>query len=276
MLGHVVLRMLDCRPDLTVFGTVRSRGAVDLLPRGVRERVIDGVEVENERSVASAFDTAKPDVVINCVGIVKQLHSAEDPVAALPVNAVFPHRLAQFCDVAGARLIQVSTDCVFSGSKGMYRESDPSDATDLYGRSKLLGEVTAPHTITLRTSMVGHELATKHGLLEWFLSQTGSVNGYRRAIFSGLPTMEFARVMLDYVLPHPELSGVYHVAAEPINKYELLKLFAREYEKDIAIHADDRLVIDRSLDGRSFRDATGYVAAPWPELVRRMREFHRG
>jgi len=175
--------------------------------------------------------------------------------------------------LSGSRLVHISTDCVFSGAKGMYTEVDVADARDLYGLSKYLGEVDYPSAVTLRTSIVGHELGTAHGLVGWFLAQKGTVKGFTRAIFSGLPTVELARVVRDYVLPRPELRGVHHVSAEPISKYDLLQLVAEVYGKDVQLTPDDKLVIDRSLDSSRFRRLTGYAPAAWPELVRVMHQF---
>ena len=273
MLGNAVLRLFAQSPGYKAIGSARSSGVLRLLPDGLRDSVLCGVDVESFDSLTRLFVNARPDVVINCIGLVKQLAEADDPLSAIPINALLPHRLARLCDVAGARLVHMSTDCVFSGAKGMYTEADMSDAKDLYGRSKYLGEVDYPHAITLRTSIIGHELSGAHSLVGWFLAQQGGVKGFRRAIFSGLPTVELARVIRDHVLPHPELRGLYHVSAEPINKFDLLTLVARAYGKTIAITPDDKLVIDRSLDSSRFRQATGYQPEPWPELVRRMREF---
>jgi dTDP-4-dehydrorhamnose reductase len=194
-------------------------------------------------------------------------------LAAIPINALLPHRLARLCAVAGARLIHMSTDCVFDGQQGRYTESDVSNAQDLYGRSKFLGEVDYPHAVTLRTSIIGHELGSNHGLVDWFLSQQQGVRGFTRAVFSGLPTVELARVMRDFVIPNPGLRGVYHVSAEPIDKHALLQLLAQVYGKTTLIEPDDRLVIDRSLDSTLFRQTTGYQPAAWPELVRQMHSF---
>ena len=274
MLGHTVLRFLAQDPELVVFGSARTPASARLLPADVRDRIVTGVDVESMDGLNTVVATTRPGVVINCVGLVKQLAAADDPLVALPINAMFPHRLARLCAVARARLVHVSTDCVFSGAKGMYTESDPSDATDLYGRSKHMGELHEPHTVTLRTSIIGHELSGAHGLVEWFLSQTGGVKGYSRAIFSGLPTVELARVIRDFVLPDPALRGVYHVAAEPIAKLDLLTLVAAAYGRSLTITPDSSVQIDRSLDGTRFRAATGYVAPAWPELVRRMHDFH--
>ncbi|MGE8399122.1 MAG: dTDP-4-dehydrorhamnose reductase family protein, partial [Burkholderiales bacterium] len=234
-------------------------------------RVLSGVDVLDQDALTAAMVQVHPDVVINCVGLIKQLADAKDPLTALPINAMLPHRLAQLCALSGARLIHVSTDCVFSGTKGGYLETDTSDAEDLYGKSKYIGELhDEPHAITLRTSIIGHELNSDHSLVDWFLKQQGSVRGFTRAIFSGLPTVELARVMKDFVLPHPQLNGLYHVAAEPIAKSDLLALIARQYEKTIDIHPDAKLVIDRSLNSDRFTHATGYKAPSWPQLIELM------
>ncbi len=273
MLGHTVLRLFASSKGFNVVGSMRSANAVRLLPVDLRDLVVTGVDVENPDNLVNLFARVKPDVVINCVGLVKQLAAADDPLAAIPINALLPHRLARLCQVAGARLVHMSTDCVFSGKKGNYTESDASDAEDLYGRSKYLGEVDYPHAITLRTSIIGHELAGTQSLLGWFLSQEQKVRGYRRAIFSGLPTIELARVIRDHVIPRPVLHGLYHVSAAAIGKYELLKLVSKIYSKNIEIMPSDELVIDRSLDSSRFRIETGYQPDPWPELIRRMHEF---
>ncbi|MBS0418992.1 MAG: SDR family oxidoreductase [Proteobacteria bacterium] len=273
MLGHAVLRFFAGSSGISVYGSVRSGAAQALLPAALRANVITGVDVDNWDSLVALFARAQPDVVINCVGLVKQLAEAEDPLAAIPINSLLPHRLSRLCAVRGARLVHISTDCVFAGTKGMYKESDPSDAQDLYGRSKFLGEVSGPGAVTLRTSIIGPELNSAHGLLGWFLAQSGRVRGFSRAIFSGLPTVELARVIRDFVLPNPQLQGLYHVAAAAINKYELLRLIAADYGRTIEIAPDAALVIDRSLDGGRFSELTGYVAPPWPELVRAMHAF---
>jgi dTDP-4-dehydrorhamnose reductase len=273
MLGNAVMRLFTQSAGYEVVGSARSTSALHLLPADLSDRVICGVDVEHIDSLISLFSKVQPDVVINCIGLVKQLAEADDPLAAIPINSLLPHRLARLCGVAGARLVHMSTDCIFSGAKGMYTEADMSDAKDLYGRSKYLGEVDYPHAITLRTSIIGHELNGEHSLVGWFLAQQGDVKGFRRAIFSGLPTVELARVIRDHVISHPELHGVHHVSADPINKFDLLTLISNVYGKKIDIAADDNFIIDRSLDSSRFREATGYQPQPWPELVRRMCEF---
>jgi dTDP-4-dehydrorhamnose reductase len=273
MLGNAMLRVLSEQTDWQVRGTIRSAGAKRFFPAGLAGQLLAGVDVEQPDSLLQAFIQVRPEVVINCIGLVKQLADAEDPLQAIPINALLPHRLARLCELVGARLIHPSTDCVFSGELGNYREADPPDARDLYGRSKLLGEVGYPHSVTLRTSIIGHELQSAHGLVGWFLAQSDSCRGFTRAIFSGLPTVELARVIRDVVIPRPELSGVYHVAAAPISKYELLQLVAEVYKKKIEIIPSEELVIDRSLNADRFRAATGYVAPAWPELIQLMHTY---
>lgn len=273
MLGNAMLRMLAQLPQHEVFGSARSAGVKKFFAPAVANNIIAGVDVENTDALARLFAQVRPEVVINCIGLVKQLAEADDPLQALPINALLPHRLAQLCDVAQARLIHISTDCVFSGRKGGYVETDEADAQDLYGRSKLLGEVDYPHAITLRTSIIGHELASAHGLVGWFLEQKETLRGFTHAIFSGLPTCELAKVIRDVVLPRKELHGLYHVAAKPISKYELLQLVNREYGKGLKIEPDDRLKIDRSLNADRFREATGYTTPSWPMLIAQMRDF---
>ena len=273
MLGNAVFRLFADTPGIDVTGTARSGAVTSRFREDLRSRILAGVDVEQLDSLTRTFASVRPDVVVNCIGLVKQLAEADDPLAALPINAILPHRLARLCDVAGARLVHVSTDCVFLGTRGMYKESDAPDAQDLYGRSKLLGEVDYPHAVTLRTSIIGHELGSAHGLVGWFLSQSGPVRGFTKAIFSGLPTVELAAVIRDRILAAPSLRGLYHVAGAPIAKYELLRLVASAYGKSTEIVPDDRVVIDRSLDGSRFSEATGYTAPPWPELVRRMHDF---
>ncbi len=271
MLGNAVLRVFTGDRQYEVWGTLRSGAALRHFPQDSHVRLLCGVDVLDQDALVAVLGKVKPDVVINCVGLIKQLADAKDPLTALPINAMLPHRLARLCALAGARLIHVSTDCVFSGRKGMYLESDLSDAEDLYGKSKYIGELhDLPHAITLRTSIIGHELGSAYALIDWFLSQQGEVRGFTKAIFSGLPTVELARVMKDFVVPQPQLNGLYHVAAEPIDKFRLLSQVAAQYGKTIGIRPDDALVIDRSLDGSRFAQATGYVAPEWPELIRRM------
>lgn len=271
MLGGAVFNVFSADAAHEVWGTLRSPANIKHFSESHRARLLGGVDALDQDSLIAVLARVRPDVVINCVGLIKQLADANDPLSALPINAMLPHRLARLCRLSGARLIHVSTDCVFSGRKGGYLESDLSDAEDLYGKSKYIGELhDYPNAITLRTSIIGHELSSSYALVDWFLAQEGAVRGFSKAIFSGLPTVELARVMKDFVLPHPELNGLYHVAAEPIAKLDLLELIASQYEKTIEIRPDASLVIDRSLNSERFTQATGYMAPSWPQLIELM------
>jgi dTDP-4-dehydrorhamnose reductase len=275
MLGHTLFLRLSERKDLDVFSTVRDQSLLSrwFAPE-LLKKIRSNVHADRFETVKRTLDEIKPDVVINCIGIIKQLPIAKDPITSITINALFPHRLAQASQTVGARMIHISTDCVFSGSKGNYKETDIPDANDLYGRTKLLGEVEYSHCVTLRTSIIGHELKGKHGLIEWFLSQEGKVRGFTRAIYSGLPTVEMAKIIAEYVLPCGYLHGLYHVSSEPISKYDMLKIVAEKYGKKIEIEPASDIVIDRSLDSKRFRDATGYKPPAWPDLINAMhRDF---
>jgi dTDP-4-dehydrorhamnose reductase len=273
MAGHTLFRFLEESPEHTVLGTVRSEAAAARLPASYRGSLCIGPNALRPETMWAVLDDWHPDVVINCIAVIKQAAEANDPLVALPLNALFPHQLARACGERGARLVHLSTDCVFDGKGSLYRETDFASADDLYGRSKFLGEVDYPNAITLRTSIIGHELGTRYGLLEWFLGQQGSVRGFRRAIYSGLTAPELAKVIRDYAIPRRELRGVYQVSSEVIDKYQLLLLLRQAYGKEIAIEPDDAIAIDRSLDSSRFRDITGYAPLPWIDQIREMRQF---
>lgn len=273
MLGSTVFKQLSSDTRYQVWGTLRNANQLHYFPEQSQEFFLKNIDVLDHDALVSVFDRVQPDVVINCVGLIKQLSDAKDPLSTLPINAMLPHRLANLCSLANARLVQISTDCVFSGSQGMYTEDNISDAEDLYGKSKYIGELhDLSHAVTLRTSIIGHELNSQFSLVDWFLSQTGVVKGYKKAIFSGLPTVELADVIKDYVIPNTNLQGLYHVSVAPIDKYSLLNLIANIYNKDIEIEADEKVQIDRSLDSSRFQQETGYTPASWPELIEKMHQ----
>src|SRR5688572_6299437 len=230
MLGHRLWKHLHTKHDVWVtlrrpFSSYSRFGLFD------RERTIEGFDAANTQHLLKAVKTAAPDVVINCIGIIKQLKESHDIALSLEINALFPHRLADVTQLAGARLVHISTDCVFSGKKGNYTETDTSDAEDIYGKTKFLGEISYPNCITLRTSIIGHELETKSGLIEWFLREQGKeVKGFRRAIYSGFTTIEMVRIIELVGIRPTGLDGLWQVSSEPINKFELLKLAQEHYK----------------------------------------------
>lgn len=273
MLGHKLLQILGRRFAGTI-GTTREdvrNAPLNRIALLQGEHVLSGFDVAAFDALKPRLAALAPAVIINCVGIVKQRDEAKSAVPSIGVNALFPHLLTEAAGEWGGRVIHFSTDCVFSGRTGGYREEDQSDAEDLYGRTKFLGEVTAPNAITLRTSIIGRELAHHRSLLDWFLSQKGkSVRGYRRVIYSGIPTTEMARVLVRLIEDHPSLSGVFQVVSEPISKYDLLLLIRDAYNLDIDVQPDDSQVMDRSMRGEKFEVATGWRAPTWPEMVREM------
>ncbi|MDO8788907.1 MAG: SDR family oxidoreductase [Sulfuritalea sp.] len=272
MIGNAMFRVLGRDSSYEIVGTIRSESDRAFFDAEAVNRLVVGVDVENCDALMRTFAAIRPDVVINCVGATKHMASGRDALTAIPLNALLPHRLAKLCEGYAARLIHVSTDCVFSGKQGNYRENVRPDAEDVYGRTKALGEVDYPNTITLRTSTIGHELRGHLGLLEWFLAQPERCKGFRRAVFSGLPSVTFAQVVRDLVIPKQKLSGLFHVAGRPISKYDLLVNIADVYNKSIEVVADDTFVIDRSLNSDRFFDATGYRPPDWKTLIRAMHQ----
>lgn len=270
MLGHRLWRELSGRME--TFAAVR-RPYCDYAPLAWfdERRVVDRVDASNGEDLERAFRVARPDVVINAVGLVKQRRDAVDPVRAITMNSLVPHQLANRASDIGARLIQLSTDCVFSGRRGNYAETDLPDATDLYGRTKLLGEVDRDDALTIRTSMVGREIGSARGLIEWFLShRSESVRGFTRARFSGLSTLELARVIAKLTVDGPALRGVWHVAGEQISKFGLLSIVNDAFGLRSTMVADDSLECDRTLDATRFMNATGYRPPTWAAMVAEM------
>jgi dTDP-4-dehydrorhamnose reductase len=270
MLGHQLLAHLEPRHDVKV--TLRQDIAA-YASYGLfnPHNSYGGIDVPPLERLAEVVTDFGPDAVVNCVGIVKQRPSAKEIIPSLEINALLPHRLADLCKGVNARLVHLSTDCVFSGRKGNYVENDTSDAEDLYGRSKFLGEVHESNCLTLRTSIIGRELARHQSLLDWFLAQKGTVRGFRRAIYSGLTTLEMSRIIENMITNHPEASGVYHVSSAPINKYELLLLFREQLGHNVEIVPDDTFHCDRSLNSARFRAAFNYSPPSWPAMIEELR-----
>lgn len=270
MLGHQLLTYLRSRHDVRVtlrqdIAVYRQYGLFD------NENSFSGIDVRSLERLVEVMADFRPEAVMNAVGIVKQRPDAKESIPSLEINALLPHRLAVLCKGIGARLIHLSTDCVFSGRKGNYLESDPSDAEDLYGKTKYLGEVHETNSLTLRTSIIGRELSRHTSLLDWFLAQTGTVKGFTNAIYTGFTTLEMSRIIEKMLLEHPQASGVYQVSSAPINKYELLLLIREKLGLDIEIIPDDVFSCDRSLDSSRFRAEFNYIPPIWPAMIEELR-----
>lgn len=270
MLGHKLVQQFRDKFDVwaTVRGNSNEYERYGLLSS---ENTIGHVDVEHPRDVHKVLEIVKPDVVINAVGIIKQLPSSKDVIKTLEINSIFPNRLVEFQREFDYRLICISTDCVFNGEKGNYTETDVPDAYDLYGKSKHLGEVTGENCLTLRTSIIGREMRSAHSLVDWFLSNRGqTVRGFVNAIYSGFPTLVFADIIASLITDHPKLSGLYHLSSEPINKFDLLHLIREYYHADIGIERFEDFRIDRSLDSSRFREEVGFHPPSWREMIERM------
>lgn len=272
MLGHQLLKQLRVRHDIKV--TLRQDAAAYARFQLFNdENAYYGVDVRSNERLIEAFSEFRPESVINAVGIIKQRPEAKEIIPSLELNALLPHRLAMLCKLADARLVHLSTDCVFSGKSGNYSENATSDAEDVYGKTKYLGEVHDPNALTLRTSIIGRELSRHAGLLDWFLSQSGAVNGFTNAIYSGFTTLEMSRLIDLMLTQHPQASGVYQVSSDPISKYELLKLFKEKLGHDIEIIPDGLFHCDRSLDSTRFRREFRYTPPSWPTMIEELRHL---
>jgi len=270
MLGNTLFRYLSKNKNLQLWATVRSiEKKKKWFTKQQQETILILEDTQNISDFKKILSTIKPDCVINCIGIVKQTKVAKDITAQIYVNALFPHILAKECREQNVRLIHFSTDCVFNGEKGMYQEKDLSDAYDVYGKTKWLGEVNGEHCVTIRTSIIGHGLENHYSFIDWFLTQKHSVKGFTRAIYSGLPAIELARIIEKYFVEN-KMEGLYHVSSDPISKYDLLRLVSEKYNKHIAIEPDPSVKIDRSLDSTKFRKETGYQPPIWEVLIKNM------
>jgi dTDP-4-dehydrorhamnose reductase len=270
MLGHKIFHsLLKDHPETvcTVSGRLnRERyNSIGLFQSG---QVIEHVNAMDTGEMRSLLEQIRPHFVINCIGVIKQRPEARAALPSIQINSLLPHQLALWTASWGGRVIHFSTDCVFSGRRGGYTEASFSDAEDLYGRSKFLGELAEDNAVTLRTSIIGRELDHFASLLEWFLrNPSTTVSGYTRSIYSGVTTNELSRIVGDIISRKPELSGVFQVASEPISKYELLLKIRKAFARTTEIVPDDREKIDRSMSGAKFHDATGYTAPGWDDLV---------
>ncbi len=259
MLGHRMLEILSER--FPTYATFRGYRGPFREPGGFFSgfdsgKLIPGVDARRFDTVEACLDRVRPDVVVNCIGLVKQLPEGSDPAAAVELNSLFPRRLAGACVSRGVRLVHVSTDCVFSGARGNYTENDLPDARDLYGLSKLLGEPSGPGCVTLRTSIIGRELSRTTGLLEWVLSHRGNpVNGYSNAVWSGLTTETLSRVVSQLISDHPGACGLFHVSSEPVSKYSLIEKLNDALSLGMEVIPVPEPREDRTLDsGRFLRE----------------------
>jgi len=276
MLGHVLWKSLPWRfPDtFTTLHKGRKDYGRNRLFQG--DRVIDHIDASDFKLLTGVLKGLRPDIVLNCIGVTKRKEDPQNPIPSILINALLPHRLAEWTRDRGARLIHFSTDCVFDGKDGNYGDESPPNATNLYGRTKALGEVRGKHILTLRSSFIGKELGEGTELLEWFLSQRTAIIGFKKAIYSGLTTLELSRLIERLLAEFPHASGLYNVSSEPINKYDLLKLIGEKMHPKVTVDPDETFQCDRSLDSTKFRNAFNYTPPAWTtmleELSRKVKE----
>lgn len=266
MIGHKVFEVLSKYKNFDIYGTVTKKDEFLNF-----ENVYENIWADRIETVEEIIKRLKPEVVINCIGITKQSDQIKDVKKSIIINALFPHQLADICKQSNIRLITFTTDCVFDGQKGNYSDTDLPTCHDVYGMTKYLGEVREyENVLTLRTSLIGHELNSNLGLLDWFLSQENVVSGYKKAIFSGFTTLEFSKLLAEKIIPNEKLKGFYQISVNPISKYDLLKIIAGIYKKNIKIEIDNVVKIDRSLNSDILRKIIGYQPPKWEDLVVQM------
>jgi dTDP-4-dehydrorhamnose reductase len=275
MLGHVLFTNLVRNNKFEAFGTIRSEESKSLFSKALAKKLLLFNNINNDMCLSDLFSQIRPNIVINCIGIVKQSDMINDKIETIMINSIFPQKLAEMCDVYGAKLIHISTDCVFSGENKLpYTEMDEAVPEDIYGQTKLLGEVNNfSNALTIRTSIIGPELRTKQGLLEWLLSREDKCAGFSMSLFSGFPTCVFADILENIVLNRQDLKGLYHIASDSISKYDLLVLINKEYEKNISIIPSSMPITFRVLDSRKFIEATGFRSEPWPTMIKKMHDW---
>ncbi len=269
MLGHKLWQRLGARfPDcrVTIRGPRERYRAFKLFDDA---RVIENVDVTDEARLAAVLDSAAPDVIVNCVAVTKRREKSAAPASSVLLNAWLPHRLAEWTHAHDARLITISTDCVFDGATGGYTEDDLPNALDVYGRTKAMGEVAYGNALTLRTSFVGRELENGTELLEWFIAHNGgTVPGFRGTLYTGISTLYCADAIGEIIARFPGLRGLYQVASEVISKYDLLCLARAAFKLDIEIEPDDTVIMRRNLNGTRFREATGLATPSWMQMMK--------
>ena len=274
LIGHSLFNTLSENKNFEVYGALRNPQLKSFFRKDLFNFIFSDINICNNSSISNLLIKSEAEVVVNCIGITKHVYSSKDTSSLIFANALFPHNLNKICKEFNAKLIHISTDCVFSGIKGDYLESDNTDSNDIYGKSKALGEIIDLNSLTIRTSTIGHEINTKYGLLEWFLAQSEVCDGYSNAIFSGLPTVVLAEVLRDIIIPEKKLTGLLHVGSSPISKYDLLCLIKDIYKKNISIRKIDKPIIDRSLNVDKFKSLSGFDT-DWNHLISKMHKSYK-
>lgn len=273
MLGHQLWRHFSST-SINTFGVIRkARSAYRHDSLFSSDRVIDHIDARDFQNLCGVIEEVDPDIVLNCIGITKRREKEDIPADSIRLNALLPHELAAWGLKQGLKIINFSTDCVFDGQKGLYSESNPTSAQDLYGRTKALGEITGENALTIRSSFIGPELHDGTELFEWFIAQRGNVKGFTNAIYSGLTTLELARVVEKIVIEHPTCTGLYHISSDPISKHDLLRKILKHMDLPIELIPDGKFKCDRSLDSHRFRENYNYTPPSWEGMVSELTAY---
>ena len=273
MLGSALYKYFSSKNDYSVVGVLRSSSKEKYFKNYPNSKIAYFKDFDNQNLLEKFIFEMTPNIVINCIGVIKQTIANIPSYESLYINSYLPHCLAKLSKILKFILIHFSTDCIFDGLKGSYKEYDQAFPIDYYGLTELLGEVELNESITIRTSIIGHELSSSLSLVDWFLSSKGDVKGYKKAMYSGMPTFEIAKVLDKFVIPNKSLNGIYHLSSSPVSKYELLNLVAKRYKHNITIIPDNDFIIDRTLDSSKFKSETGYSCPEWSKLIDEMFKF---
>jgi len=272
MIGYGLFDYLSKYHD--VIGTLRrDKNFYKNITQLYEKNIIYGVDVKNISEIKNILISHRPDILVNATGIVKQITGQVSEADIIELNALVPHKLCQLTRSESIKLIQFSTDCVFSGKKGNYSEDDTPDPIDFYGLSKYMGEVNQKGVLTLRTSTIGLELTGSHGLIEWFLKQTGGIDGYMNAIYTGITINELAKFVNFLITKHRDIDGLWQVAGTQINKFALLSILgAKLQRKDIQILPNKEYVCDRSLVNTKIVMKTDYKFPDWEIMLEHLAQ----
>jgi len=276
LIGHTMYRKLK-QEGFEVFGTMR-RAKIEFMQYDFlqADTIIDGLDVQEISNVSEVILQIQPSVVVNCIGITRRKDEISNSIQAIKINALLPHQIAKICQDMSIRMIHLSTDCVFSGDSGLYTEDSIPDASDMYGRTKAMGEVLDnPNCLTLRSSFLGTEISDRTELLEWLLSQKGrTIKGYTKAIYSGVSTVYLSSVITEILRYYPQLSGLYQIAPDtPISKYDLLCIAKNAFNIDVEIVGNDSFVSDKSLSGARLKKVMNYRVPSWHDMLQELAEW---
>lgn len=276
MLGNAITRYLIDKKNIDLIGTYKDKSKFKLLKYKIKDKYYSKFIYQKnlkKNLIINLIKKTKPDYVLNCIGMIKQVKTSKKMMFSL--NASFPKMLENLSNEFNFNLIHLSTDCVFSGKKGFYTEKSKVDAVDMYGKSKIMGELSGNKSLTIRTSIIGNELISSNGLLEWFLNSKKNVNGFTNCYFSGFPTIVLSKIIYKNFLRKKKLpiNGIIHLSSLKISKYDLLKKIKKIYNLKVKIYKNNYLKIDRSLNSIKFKSKFKFKSDSWNLMIKEMKKF---